>query len=64
MAELLENSELEVENIDDIELAKYVAVVVNKEEIKEKGLENIIPIKNVELEENNIKKKQDNYSFP
>ena len=41
-----------------------MAVVVNKEEIKEKGLENIIPIKNVELEENNIKKKQDNYSFP
>ena len=50
--ELVEESEIEVENVDGKELAKYIAVMIEKKEIEGRGLANIVPTKTVELEGN------------
>ena len=50
--ELVEESELEVDNVGEKELAKYMAVVVEKKEVEDRGLANVVPIKTVEPEGN------------
>ena len=46
------NSDILVASIEDEEVAKYVAVLVDKAEIEEKGLKDVVPTKTVELEGN------------
>ena len=54
--ELVITSDVKVENVDDKELAKFVAVMVEKEEIKKKRLENIVQTAQWNLKETTHRK--------
>ena len=41
--EMIENSDLEIENVDWREVGKYIAVMVPQEQIEAEGLDNVIP---------------------
>ena len=43
VAEAIERTEMDWENIDVVNLQRYVAMTLSKEEIKDKGLQDIIP---------------------
>ena len=48
--QLIEESSIKIDNLDTEDMSKYLAVMVSKKELQERGLSECIPARTVELE--------------